>query len=275
MTVTDDAGHALTLAKPAGRVIALYGAFNELLLGMGLDERIVARTAADRDIPRLRDRPAVGTHMRPNPELIVSLSPDVVLQLQGRQEADLQSDALRKLGVNVLVFRMNNFAEMFSVLRRLGTLTGEESKAARLEERLQGRLDALRRGLQGVRPARVFYEVRYPNLLGAGPDSIVNDVMEHAGARNVVRTAGKVVRLNEEELIAADPDVYLIQKGPMNPEPRPLAERRHYNTLRAVREGRFLVVDEALFARPGPRAVDAAEQLARWLHPSVEFQATP
>jgi iron complex transport system substrate-binding protein len=34
-----------------------------------------------------------------------------------------------------------------------------------------------------------------------------------------------------------------------------------------VRDGRVLVVDEALFSRPGPRSVDAVEQLARFLHP--------
>ena len=75
----------------------------------------------------------------------------------------------------------------------------------------------------------------------------------------------KLVRFSEEALIAADPDVYLIQQGPMNPAPTPLTERDHYKGLRAVREGRVLVVDEERFARPGPRALDAAEELAGWL----------
>jgi ABC-type Fe3+-hydroxamate transport system, periplasmic component len=60
----------------------------------------------------------------------------------------------------------------------------------------------------------------------------------------------KLVRYSEESLIAADPDAYIIQKGPMNPEPTPLAERDHYRDLRAQRAGRVLIVDEERFARP-------------------------
>ena len=62
--------------------------------------------------------------------------------------------------------------------------------------------------------------------------------------RDLSPSTFKLVRFSEEALIAADPDVYLIQKGPMNPAPTPLAERDHYKGLRAVREGRVLVVDD-------------------------------
>ena len=82
----------------------------------------------------------------------------------------------------------------------------------------------------------------------------------------MVSDSKKLVRYSEEALIAADPDAYIIQKGPMNPEPTPLAGRDHYRDLRAQRAGRVLIVDEDRFARPGPRALDAAEELDIWLH---------
>jgi iron complex transport system substrate-binding protein len=44
-------------------------------------------------------------------------------------------------------------------------------------------------------------------------------------------------------------------------------ERAHYDRLRSVREGRVLVVDEFLYSRPGPRCVDAVEDLASRLYP--------
>lgn len=269
VTVTDDTGWTLTLEKPARRMVALYGAFNELMLAMGLDSRLVGRTAADETIPELRHLPAVGTHMRPNPELIVSLSPDVVVQMVGRREVQEFSLGLRRTGVPVLLFHMGGFEEMFSVIRRLGMLTGEEPRAARLEKLLRQRLDAAQAAVRDRPRVGVFYEVRYPNLLGAGKDSIVDDIIAYAGGRNVLETNGKVVRINEEELIRLDPEAYIIQKGPMNPAPSPLEQRAHYATLRALRNGRVLPVEEMAFARPGPGAVEAVEQLARWLHPGA------
>ena len=265
--VVDDTGVTLTLDKPAERIIALYGAYNELLLALDARDLLVARTVADAHLPELAGLPAIGTHMRPNAELIVAQKPDLVLQLAGRREALLQTEALRKLGINVLTFEMDSFDKMFDVLEKLGRLTGREQKAAGLIRDWRARLETLRARHAGEKPVRVFYEVRYPNLLAAGQGSIVNEIIAVAGGENVVADDKKLVRFNEEALILADPDAYLIQKGPMNPDPQPLSERAHYRDLRAVRTGRVLVVDEDRFARPGPRAVEAAEELERWLHP--------
>lgn len=265
--VVDDTGVTLTLDKPAERIIALYGAYNELLLALDARDLLVARTVADAHLPELAGLPAIGTHMRPNAELIVAQKPDLVLQLAGRREALLQTEALRKLGINVLTFEMDSFDKMFDVLEKLGRLTGREQKAAGLIRDWRVRLATLRARHAGEKPVRVFYEVRYPNLLAAGQGSIVNEIIAVAGGENVVADDKKLVRFNEEALILADPDAYLIQKGPMNPDPQPLSERAHYRDLRAVRTGRVLVVDEDRFARPGPRAVEAAEELERWLHP--------
>ena len=265
----DDTGHEVRLDAPAKRIIALYGAFNELLLALGAGDSLAARTVADANIPGLEHLPAIGTHMRPNAELIVQQSPDLVIQLAGRNEALLQTEALRALGLNVLVFEMNSFEQMFGVLQKLGQLTGREAEAAGLTGAWHARLADLEARYKDQKPIRVFYEVRYPNLLAAGQGGIVDNIISRAGGRNVVTDEKKLVRFNEEALLAADPDVYIIQSGPMNPDPQPLDQRLHYKDLRAVREGRVLTVDEELFARPGPRSVDAAEELGRFLHPDA------
>ncbi|MDE5879718.1 MAG: ABC transporter substrate-binding protein [Desulfovibrio sp.] len=263
--VTDDTGHTLRLERPAQRIIPLYGAFAEMLLALGCGDRLVARTDADAALPELARLPAVGTHMRPNAELVAAAKPDLVLQMSGRGEALLQTEALRKLGVPVLSFEVNSFAQLFRVMEALGRLCGREAEAAALVADWKARLAALAAENAGMRPWRVFYEVRYPNLLAAGRGGIVSEIVEAAGGENVVGEKRKLARLNEEAVLLADPDVYLVQRGPMNPAPQPLSERPHFRGLAAVREGRTLEVDETLFSRPGPRSIEAAEQLARWL----------
>ena len=262
---TDDTGTTLTINQPARRVIALYGAFNEIFLALGAGDLLVARTAADGNLPELAALPAIGTHMRPNAELVLAQRPDVVVQLEGRSEAQTQTENLRSLGLNVLTFEVNSFERLFEVTQLLGQLVGREQAATALVNGWKGRLQALRSSSAGKPGPRIFYEVRYPNLLAAGRGGISSEILALAGGENVVADSKKLVRFSEEALIAADPDVYLIQQGPMNPAPTPLDERDHYKGLRVVREGRVLVVDEDRFARPGPRALDAAEELAGWL----------
>ncbi len=269
--IVDDTGYTLELKAPAKRVIGLYGALSELMLALDLGHTLVGRTAADRRVAGLEHLPAVGTHMRPNPELIVGLKPDVILQFLGRNEAASLGLGLRKMGIPVLLFRLESFEDMFSVLLRLGTMGGAQAKATELVAGYRKRIGDLRNVLMDVPRVSVFYEIRYPNLLGAGPKSIITDIIAVAGGRNVVTTQDRVVRLNEEELIYKNPEAYIIQKGPMNPDPEPLSQRPHYATLQAVKNNRILEVSELEYARPGPRAVDAVEKLARWLHPTVNF----
>jgi iron complex transport system substrate-binding protein len=262
----DSTGRDIRLQEPAGRIVPLYGAFGELLAAMGQGGRLAARTEADAAVSALAYLPSVGTHMRPNPELIAGLRPDLALVLRGRREAGQQAEYLQQLGITVASFSMDSFEELFAVLRCLGELTDARSEAAQLESALRARLAAVARQVEGKERPGVFFEARYPNLLGAGRASIVSDIITHAGGRNVVELDVRLARLNEEELLRLDPDVYLVKRGPMNAADLPPGQRPHFAPLKAVREGRVLVVDERLFSRPGPASVDAVEQLASYLH---------
>ncbi len=268
--VKDDTGRELVLERPAERIIALYGAYNEILAAMGLENRLVGRTRADLLPPSILSRPSIGTHMRPNVELVLALEPDLVIQSAGRREATVVVNQLRRHGCNVAVFQPHSFTELFDVIERLGLLTGETEAASRLIQSLRSRLEAVEERLRTVRHRpRVFFEVRYPNLLGAGRESIVNDVIERSGGINCLDVPRKLVRIGMEALIKSDPEVYVLQEGSMNRAPSSPAERPHFSVLEAVREGRILKVDEQVFSRPGPRSVDAVEILASFLHPEI------
>jgi iron complex transport system substrate-binding protein len=274
--ICDDTGQAVVLPKPAERIIALYGAYNEILAGMGLADRLVGRTKADTQPPEILAKPSIGTHMRPNVEMILGLNPDLIIQDAGRQEAMPGLDQLRRQGVPVAVFHPTTFDTLFGVIQRLGVLTGQPERAEGLTKDLQARLAAVAERLQGAnsRP-KVFFEIRYPDLLGAGGGSMVNDVIARAGGVNCLASPKKIVRLNLEAVIAAEPDVYVVQEGPMNQNPEPVASRPHFAILRAVQAGRVLVVDEQLYSRPSPRAVEAVAQLARFLHPNLWPEGRP
>ncbi len=268
--VMDDAGFELVLARPAERIIALYGAYNEILAAMGLEDRLVGRTKADVLPPSILSKPSIGTHMRPNVELVLALKPDLIIQSLGRREATLVVEQLRRHGRTVAVFQPHSFTELFDVIERLGLLTGEPEAASGLIQSLRARLKAVEDRLRSIRRRpKVFFEVRYPNLLGAGRESIVNDVIERSGGMNCLDVHKKLVRIGMEALIESDPDVYVIQEGPMNRSPSSPADRSHFSVLEAVREGRILKVDEQVFSRPGPRSVDAVEALAAFLHPEL------
>jgi len=273
--VTDDLGRQIVLAAPAKRVVALYGALNEIMAGLGLTDRLVARTEADHEPAAIEALPVIGTHMRPNLERVLAVKPDLVLQLSGRDEARTSADDLTTLGVPVAVFSIHDFPGLFTAIERVGTLTGAQQAASTLVAGLQHRLDAVAATLPSGKRPTVFFEARSGNLLAAGRGSMVDAVITAAGATNAVTEKKRLVRLSDEELLRLAPSICLTQRGPMNPEARSMSGRPEYAPLPCVATGRAFVVEESLFSRPGPRSVAAVEALAKILAPSVTKETRP
>lgn len=259
--VQDDRGRKIRLEHPAERIVALYGAFNEMLAALGQEQRIVARTQADDRPASILDKPVIGTHLRPNAERILALDPDLVLQMAGRAEALEQAAFLEKLGLNVAIFRLETFAQLQTTMTRLGELTGAAAQGRAFVARTHAALDRIRTG-HPIKKPRIFFEVRHPNLLTVGQKSMVTEIITAAGGINCVSSPDKLLRLSEEELLRLDPDIYLMQRGPMNPVPAPLEKRPHFSSLRCLRQGQVFTVDQHLFSRPGPRSLDAVRHMA-------------
>lgn len=261
VSITDDQGREIRLDAPATRIIALYGAFNEILADLGCADQLIARTAADDFPPSIVAKPSIGTHLRPNAELILGLGPDLVIQLGGRGEAMEPVRFLEQRGLTVAVFELENFEQLFSVMERLGTLTGTADQARERVITMRSELADIEAQNTTPRP-RVFFEARYPTLLAAGQGSMVSEIISRAGGENCVTAPDKLVRLGEEELLRLAPDIYLIQQGPMNPQPVHMNERPLFRTLACVASDQVHTVDQKIFSRPGPRSLEAVRQLA-------------
>lgn len=240
-----------------------------------MQDILIARTSTDLRYIVLSHLPSIGTHMRPNLELIVGIGPDLVLQMGGREEAVQTVYDLERLGITVAYFSVSTFEDLFRVIKQMGVLTSSEDAATDLERKMRERLAAVSMALAMTheRPS-VFFEVRSPNLLTVGKQSLVTEIIEKAGGINCIKSNRKLLRINDEEVFRLSPDYYILQKGPMNQTPVPMTHRPRMSRLEAVIKGRWQIVEENLFSRPGPGNVEAVEQLAKILHPT-SFQNEP
>ena len=214
--IQDDLGQPVSLKSPPQRIISLYGGLTEVLIALGLKDRVVAHIQGDAS---LTDLPTVGTHFQPNVEMILALKPDLVVQ--GGVPKGMP--ALKKLeaeGVPVAMFAPHDFAGLFSTIQRLGALTGQEKAAAALNRGLQDRLQQVAERLKGRKPVRVFFEVRYQNLLAVGRGSMVNDIITRAGGVNVVETAQRLAPFSLEALLQAAAGRLPHSAGAHEPESR-------------------------------------------------------
>jgi iron complex transport system substrate-binding protein len=98
------------------------------------------------------------------------------------------------------------------------------------------------------------------DLFTVGPGSLEFDLLERAGCEPITASAGDPYpQWSLEQLVADDPDVYLISEGvPVES----VVEQEGVRDLTAVREGRVHEVNADLISRPGPRVVAGLDALA-------------
>ena len=266
VTITDDTGNQISLEYPAKRIVSLYGGITEIVCAIGACDNLVGVTKRDSWPSQVKTKTKIGTHMRPNLELILRLKPDLVIQGSARPGSQMVVQRLKDMKIPVAIFNPTTFNELFSTIKKIATLCGRDTEGQRLIETIKTKLNWCRKKYPLSSKPKVIFEVSYPSLLFAAKQNIVNDIITQAGGKNVVRRNKKFVRYSLEQIILDNPDVYIIQKGPMNNVDLDIQKRANFQAVRAVKQGHVLMVDEFLFSRPGPRSAKAVELLRRYLY---------
>lgn len=267
--IVDDLGRTVTVDSPPSRIVALVPSITDLILALGEGDRLVARTRYDTD-PRLAALPAVGGGLDPNIEAIIALRPDLVVVWPGADQPLIgQLDAA---GIAVYGAGSQSLEDQERHTRQIGRLLGVEARADSLLAHLDSSFAALAAALAGVPVVSALYVAWHDPPMTTGPGTFVDSIMSVAGGRNIFDDAtSDWPQVNMEEIVSRDPDV-LILPVPVTGDSGAIAwvhQTPGWRDLRAVRTGRVLLVDSELFSRPGPRIIDAANQLAELLHPGV------
>ncbi|MBI5329825.1 MAG: cobalamin-binding protein [Betaproteobacteria bacterium] len=264
VTVRDDAGVKVRLAKPARRIVSLAPHVTENLYAAGAGERLVGAVSYS-DFPEaVRKLPNVGGYDRPDLEAIVALKPDLVVGWQsGNPPAVLNK--LQSLGIPVFLTEPGRLADIPANIEKLGRLAGAEAVAERAAENVRGRLADLRRQYAGKPVVTVFYQAWHQPLLTVGGSQIISDVIRLCGGENVFAgLASKAPTVSVEAVLAADPEV-ILASGMGKETPVGLDGWRAWPRLRAVLRENLFQVHPDLLQRPTPRLLDGAERVCRHL----------
>jgi iron complex transport system substrate-binding protein len=263
LALTDDAGRQVHLAGPARRVVSLAPSITELLFAIGAGGQVVGRTVYDQYPPAALQVPAVGDGLNPSVEAIVARHPDLVL-LYRSAHTDAAVQQLERLGVPTLVVRHDGLADIARTARLLGRATGQDSGGQAIGRSIDSLL------AQPLPPlvTRLAYVVwdSPPIVIGAG--SFLDELARRAGAENVfhdIPTPSATVSI--ETIVARDPDWIAVVRDGAGDAPPAWSRRPEWRVVRAVREGRILLLPADLFGQPSARAPEAIAKFVELLQP--------
>lgn len=255
--------------RPPQRIISLIPSVTETIIALGAADRLVARSDFDTD-PALAHLPAVGQGLTPSLEQLTMLQPELVIAWPDNASRSVIS-RLTDLGVNVYTPQIQTLADIERTISELGDMLGLEIAAASLNATIDAELELIRRAVAGRERPTVFYVVWYAPPTTAGTGTYVNELIEIAGAYNIFEDApGLWPTVSIEEVLNRQPAIVLLsQTAEIRVDLEQLRAAPGWRELQAVREGRVLQIDANLYNRPGPRVIEAAQQLANLIHPDA------
>jgi iron complex transport system substrate-binding protein len=117
--------------------------------------------------------------------------------------------------------------------------------------------------ITGEPRTRVVIQVSREPLFTIGKGAFLNDLIARAGGESITANVETAFpKLSKETASALNPDVIILSDSEDNQE-----ANEAFENSPAVKNGRVYKINADIISRPGPRLVDALEQIAKFLHP--------
>jgi iron complex transport system substrate-binding protein len=266
--ITDDAGRNVTLPARVERVITLAPNLTEIVFAVGAQDRLVGNTSYCNFPAEANNVAKVGDTLHPSLERIIGLRPQVVL-ISTASQLEVFTQQLKDQNIAVFVTDPRDLDGVFRSIEQIGVMLDHDLEAKTLVQQLRSRTTAVETAVRGKVPVRVFYQVSGEPLYTAGRDAFVTDLMRRAGGLSVTADVpGAWPKYSNESALAAKPDAIILPTGGSMGEANSSVAEALRNSP-AVLTGRVYKINDDLLSRPGPRAVQALEEMARALHPET------
>lgn len=261
--VVDDLGRRIKLPLKVERAVSLSPNLTEIIFAVGAGDKLVGVTTYCNYPEEAKKIEKIGDTLRPSLEKIVALKPDVVFVSTASQLKGFVN-LLEQQGVAVFVTDPDSLEKIYSSIEKVGEVFGKEDEARNLVKQLQDRVLKVQQRVEGLPKPRVFVQID-KSLYTVGKNSFITDLIRKAGGVSVTEELEiDYPKLSKETALALNPEVIILTDSYDNNEPNEV-----FKNSAAVKNRKVYVINTDILSRPGPRVIDALEQISALLHPEV------
>lgn len=248
MELRDQLQRKIVLDGVPERVISLVPSQTELLIDLGLEEKLVGITKFCVHPEYLRKtKKVVGGTKQVNFEKIKDLQPDLILCNKEENTAEMV-ESLEKIAP-VHVSDINDIDDAFEMMLQYGQIFNREELAKTMVTSIQKKTLALKESKKGIPAKRVAYLIWKEPLMVAGKKTFIDTLLELNNFENVFEEDRYPVT-SLEDLKKKKPDLILLSS-----EPYPFSEK-HIGFFKNI-EAEIKLVDGEYFSWYGSRLLDA------------------
>ena len=244
------------------RIISLSPSITEILFEIGSGNQVIA-------VDNLSNYPNEApisniSAYDPNVEAISLLNPDLVILSYNIKNLKA---ALKKIGIETIYLPAPlNFEDILDQIDYLGLQTGNEDKAKKLISKMKNRMKTLQKLRENETAIKIYHEID-PNYYSPSKFSFIGDIYQKLNYKNVADKADisnlGYPKLSPELIISENPDL-IVLPGKDNKYVEKVKLRPGWSYIEAVKKNNFLLTNNDIASRWGPRILNFASILVEY-----------
>ena len=204
MEFIDQLNRTVTLPKTPSRVVSLVPSQTELLVDLGLREKIVGITKFCVHPSDLKsEKTVVGGTKQVNFNKIKGLRPDIVICNKEENTEELVGELSRIAPVwisDIVTITDNN-----RMIEQLGQIFDVVSKASEIVSKIDSELALFRNYIKGYSEKRVLYIIWKKPYMAAGRGTFIDSLLKENKYSNIFSVnAGRYPEVKQEDFLKAD-----------------------------------------------------------------------
>jgi len=253
--------HEINGSSPK-RIISLSPSITEILFEIGSGNQVIA-------VDNLSNYPNEApitdiSAYDPNVEAISLLNPDLVILSYNIKNLKA---ALKKIGIETIYLPAPlNFEDILDQIDYLGLQTGNEDKAKKLISKMKNRMKTLQKLRENETATKIYHEID-PNYYSPSKFSFIGDIYQKLNYKNVADKADisnlGYPKLSPELIISENPDL-IVLPGKDNKYVEKVKLRPGWSYIEAVKKNNFLLTNNDIASRWGPRILNFASILVEY-----------
>ena len=253
--------HEINGSSPK-RIISLSPSITEILFEIGSGNQVIAVDNFS-NYPNETPISDISAY-DPNVEAISLLNPDLVILSYNIKNLKA---ALKKIGIETIYLPAPlNFEDILDQIDYLGLQTGNEDKAKKLISKMKNRMKTLQKLRENEKATKIYHEID-PNYYSPSKFSFIGDIYQKLNYKNVADKADisnlGYPKLSPELIISENPDL-IVLPGKDNKYVEKVKLRPGWGYIEAVKKNNFLLTNNDIASRWGPRILNFASILVEY-----------
>lgn len=269
LTLTDSYGTAVTLEKPAEKIVSLSPNVTETIYALGAGSTLLGRSTWCNYPAEAAEVESVGDpYTGINIERIIELDPDIVI-VTGTTAVSALSE-LTNLNIPVFGLEFATVDDIYTALAKLGTITGKTADADTITTKLKSDLAALKEQCASTEKRKVFLDLG--DLYSSSKVDFLGNLFTEINAENIAYDYDYTSpQLSAEKVIEANPDVYIVTSSEEF-----FNKPAGFDEISAFKNNEVYYIPYEdprcdMITRPSPRFVEGLKLVAQMIHPELSL----